>query len=105
MVEDYGFELPDTRHTFLTDTGKVQVVIVRHWYTDEENDEPQFKISFDIHYADFEGVNKATVNLPVGTQESLAIRVAHELWEEDTKATQDWDDTEAMAAAERRMGA
>ena len=102
---DYGFDLPDVRHTFLTTTGRVEIVINRHWYQDDEQDDPRFKVSWTIRYADFEGGNHCRLDLPVGITEDKALRVAHELYEEDEEATQEWNDIEAEYAAERRMGA
>lgn len=107
MVRDYGFDLPDARHTFFTkDEGKVVVTIVRHWYYPDgyEDDEPTFKVSFNITHTTEAG--KPTVTeLPIGTREEQAITIAHELYEEDTEATESWNETEAMYEAERRMGA
>lgn len=97
--EDYGFELPDTRHGFYDTSGEfVAVKIVRHWY-ENEGGEPRFKCSYDIHRG-----NDVT-HLPVGCDDSYAIRKAHELYDEDTEATAANDEVEAMYAAERRMGA
>jgi len=99
MNYDYGFELSDTRHTFFTE-GKqpVSVVIVRHWYQ-MENDETNFKVSFNIVCGD------VTTSLPVGTREEQAIGIAHQLYEEDEEFTRANDEIEAEYAAERRMGA
>ncbi len=97
---DYGFELPDTRHTFFGKDGQaVKVVIVRHWYQNDEDDEPSFKVSFDIIC----GHNHTS--LPIGTREGQAIDIAHQLYEEDEELTKANDEVEAEYAAERRMGA
>lgn len=98
-MTDYGFELPDTRHTFFTKNEQiVKVVIVRHWYQ-VEDDEPNFKVSFDII------CGETTTCLPIGTREGQAIDIAHQLYEEDEELTCANDEVEAEYAAERRMGA
>ena len=99
MVHDYGFELPDNRHGFYDTTDQfVAVRIVRHW-EQHEDDEPTFKCSFDIVRG-----NDVT-HLPIGCDESKAIDIAHQLYEEDTEATESFNYTESIYAAERRMGA
>ena len=103
-VEDCGFELPDTRHTFYTKDGyRVSVVIIRHWYHEEDSDEPTFKVSFDLGCTKDGKTN--WVSLPVGVDESKAIDTAHLLWEEDEEYTREYNECEAIEAAERRMGA
>jgi len=100
MAYDYGFDLPDTRHSFYDINGELtQINIVRHWYTPEEDDEPTFKCSFDIVHG------RDVTHLPIGCDEEKAYGIAHNLYEEDAEATDDYNDTEAMYAAERRMGA
>jgi hypothetical protein len=103
---DHGFDLPDARHTFFTkDEGKVMVTIVRHWYQpdDDYECEPLFKVSFDITHVGEAG--PTVTHLPVGTRQEQAIRIAHELYEEDEEVTEAWNETEAIYAAERRVGA
>jgi hypothetical protein len=97
---DYGFDLPDSRHSYVAKDGDVvEVVIRRHWYQDEDEN-TRYKISFDI----VKGRNVVMV-LPIGTDESAAIDVAHRLFSVDRQATREHRETEAMYAAERRMGA
>lgn len=99
MSHDWGFDLPDRRHGFYTAEDEfVSVNIVRHWYQDED-DETNFKVSFDIVKG-----NEVT-HLPIGTREGQAIDIAHQLYEEDKEATDSYNETEAIYAAERRMGA
>ncbi len=102
MVRDYGFDLPDTRHVFFSNDEKVSVKIVRHWYQDEEDCYTQFKVSFDITKGD------VVTHLPVGTDESKACKIAHELYEqteEDIEETESWNSYETQSAAEQRVGA
>ena len=105
-MRDEGFEFPDVRRTFFTkDEAKVEVLIVRHWqYREEYDDYPDFKVSFDLRHTDAVG-RVQLINLPLGTDQSKAETVAHTLWEEDEEATSSNDETEAIYAAERRMGA
>jgi len=99
LVEDCGFELPDTRHGFYDTTEEfVAVRIVRHWQQIED-EEPTFKVSFDIVR------DSEVTHLPIGCDEGKAIKIAHELYQEDTEATDSFNETEAIYAAERRMGA
>jgi len=104
MNYDYGFDLPDVRHTFFTeDGGKVKVSIVRHWYRTED-DETNFKVSFNIQYSN--DTKRTSTELPMGTREEQAIEIAHTLYPgEDKEATDGWNKCEAISAAERRMGA
>ena len=103
MAYDYGFELPDTRHSFYSSGELVRVNIVRHWYRpDDCDDELSFKCSFDIVRA------SEVTRLPVGCDESAAVEIAHLLYvqtEEDAEDTRSHRETEAMYAAERRFGA
>lgn len=102
---DHGFDLPDTRHTFFTkDEGKVTITIVRHWYQDED-DRTRFRPSFDIHYTNNKRHLTEDIRLPVGMDEQKALSVAHTVYEEDEEATKDYNETEAIYAAERRAGA
>ncbi len=105
MVHDEGFDLPDIRHTFLTEDGEVTVRIVRHWYMNDDEYEPDFKVSWDIHYDRFERGGTEITNLPIGTYEEQAVEIAHVLYKEDEEATKDNNETNAMYEAERRMGA
>lgn len=101
MAYDYGFDLPDTRHTFYSGGKLVSVSIVRHWYQ-EEDEESLFEVSFDIARD-----NKVT-HLPIGCDESKAYDIAHQLYEqsaEDIEDTESNDDIEAEYAAERAFGA
>jgi len=103
-MRDCGFDFPDTRQIFFTKSeGKVEICIVRHWYQ-AEDDESDFKVSFNIKHTDSNGIMNWT-ELPIGTDESKASTIAHTLYEEDEEATNEWNDTEAMCAAEQRMGA
>lgn len=106
MVKDYGFELPDTRETFFTpDNGKVEIIIVRHWgYIEDDDGRPEFKVSFNINYTAENGAQEVT-QLPIGTDESKASKIAHELYETDIEATSEWNEAEAITRAEMRMGA
>jgi hypothetical protein len=93
---DYGFDLPDTRYSFITkDEGMVSIQIVRHWqHGEEEDDRPQFKVSFNINYDNSLKNQHNVLNLPIGTTEDKAIDVAYLLYEVDEEYE-----------AERRMGA
>jgi hypothetical protein len=103
---DYGFDLPDNRYSFITKDGKVFIVINRHWYTPEESDEPDFKVSWSIHFDCYDDRSKSTqIDLPIGSTEDQAINVAHELWKEDEETTRENNECDAMEEAERRMGA
>ena len=104
---DYGFDLPDTRHEFITkDGGNVCVNIVRNWYIDEDEDrEAQFKVSWDIHYSNPDTRVSKEINLPIGSTEDQAITIAHTLWEEDEEGTRGIQEMRAEEEAERRMGA
>jgi len=104
MVEDFGFELPDTRYSFYSSGELVKVNIVRHWNKPDgyEDDEISFRCSFDIIRA------SEVTHLPTGCNESKAVDIAHQLYEqteEDKEDTNSYWDTEAIYAAERRMGA
>jgi hypothetical protein len=102
---DYGFNLPDTRHEFITkDGGNVSIRINRHWYTTED-DETGFKVSWDIHYHNPNTNESKEVYLPIGSTEDQAVNIAHTLWEEDTEASDDIREMRAEEEAERRMGA
>ena len=101
-VHDFGFELPDMRHHFICiDGDEVKVIVVRHWFVNDEDEssEPNFKVSFDI----IKG--KSVTSLPIGTNESRAIDVAHQLYDEDFEATTAIKEVDAMYEAERRAGA
>ncbi len=100
-MNDYGFELPDRRHEFYDTSGElVSVNIVRHWRAcDGDPEETTFDCSFDIIRKD------ARTRLPIGCDEAQAVSIAHKLYEEDTEATESWNETEAEYVAERRMGA
>jgi len=101
MSYDYGFDLPDTRHTFYSNGELVAVKIIRHWYQ-TEGDETNFKVSFDIERAG------EVTHLPIGCDNSKAVDIAHQLYaqtEEDIEDTNSNWETEAIYAAERRMGA
>jgi hypothetical protein len=107
---DYGFDLPDTRHQFETKEGTVSITIVRNWYTPEDSDEPDFKVSWDISYKPFSDYRSETnteqiVHLPIGSTEDQAINIAHQLWVEDEEATRELNECRAEEEAERRMGA
>ena len=96
-MKDYGFELPDRRYGFIDTTGEtISVHIMRDWYM-REDDEMSFKVSFRI-------VRGSDItHLPTGCNESKAIKIAHELYQEDQEAT--LDEIEAEQAAEHRVGA
>jgi hypothetical protein len=107
---DYGFDLPDNRYQFITEEGTVSISIVRNWYTLEESDEPDFKVSWNINYEPFNdyrrGNNKSSaIYLPIGSTEDQAIEIAHILWKEDAEATKGERELQAEYDAERRMGA
>lgn len=100
-MHDYGFDLPDTRHTFYDTAGEaVKVNIVRHWRSSEYDDEETtFDCSFDIIRG------HEVTNLPIGINESKAVDIAHTLYTEDEEATNSYNEIEAEYAAERRLGA
>ena len=104
MGYDYGFDLPDIRYSFYSMGELVKVNVVRHWYSpdDYDDDEPGFKCSFDIVR------DNQVAHLPIGCDESKAIDIAHQLYEQTEEDVEDsnshWE-TEAIYAAERRMGA
>jgi hypothetical protein len=100
-MHDYGFDLPDTRHGFYdTDGHFVAVRIVRSWHSHPEDpEEVDYDCSFDI----IRGSD--VTHLPVGIDESRAVTIAHEMYEEDREATEGYNEIEAEYAAERRMGA
>jgi len=96
--KDLGFELPDTRHTFIDTEGKeVKVVIVRHWTRDEEGD--------DDWYPTFNIVRgRVITELPVGVDQVGAENIAHIMYKEDETATDDYNQVLAEEEYERRMG-
>jgi hypothetical protein len=97
---DYGFELPDVRRTYITAEDKaVTIRIVRHWYMPEDEDEADFRVSFDIAVD-----NIVTMRLPIGTHEDQADRIAHELYVEDEEATKEINDSIRCQRMEQRMG-
>lgn len=99
---DCGFDLPDNRHSFYSNGELVKVNIVRHWYQDEYHERTLFKVSFDIVKG------KEITHLPIGCDESKARDIAHQLYEQtdgDIEDSNDWNDTQAIYDAERRMGA
>ena len=114
---DYGFDLPDTRHEFITkDGGHVSISVHRHWYTDEDEDrEANFKVSFTIVYTnEFDErcedgertVRKNEITeLPIGVDEGKAYDIAHLMYEEDVEASDSIREMRAEEWAERRMGA
>lgn len=102
MTKDYGFDLPDARHMFYSNGERVTVSIVRQWYQEDEEDETRFKVSFDIKRG------SVTTHLPQGCDEVTACGIAHQLYKqtkEDIEDTNSDNETEAIYAAERRMGA
>ena len=101
-MRDEGFNMPDIRNTFFSGGERVTVTIQRHWFTPEEEDDVDFKVSFNIARL------KDNIKLPVGIDESVASEIAHKIYQqtaEDIEDTEFWNNTEAMEAAERRMGA
>jgi hypothetical protein len=101
---DYGFDLPDTRHEFITkDGGHVSISVQRHWYTNED-DEQDFKVSFTIIHKDENGKHQVT-ELPIGIDESKACDIAHFMYKEDVEASDEIREMNAMYEVERRMGA
>lgn len=105
---DYGFDLPDTRHEFITkDGGHVSISVCHHWYqSNEDYDDapPRFKVSFTIVYRN-ENSNHQVTELPIGIDESKAYDIAHTMYEEDVEASGSIREMRAEEAAERRMGA
>ncbi len=98
--QDEGFNLPDSRYQFYaTDGEMVQVVIQRNWYTNEETDETDFKVSFNIEKGD------TVTRLPLGTGEGTAIEIAEKLYEKDWEATRSYYEAVREMEAELRMGA
>lgn len=100
---DYGFELPDIRDTYYsTDGERVEILIVRNWeynYTDDnEDDEPTFKVSFNINH---KGI---ITSLPIGTRQHVAEDIARKLYPEDVDATNELRQDLAQQNAELRMG-
>ena len=97
---DYGFELPDTRHSFYSTDGElVNITVVRHYYQNDEDDETLYDCSFNITKGG------AITELPKGCCEDKALQIAHQLYEEDVEATNDWLDTQSIYEAECRAGA
>ena len=99
---DYGFDLPDCREEYIdTEGANVRVIINRHWYQpDDEESDHQFKVSFSLERKTMRAsVNQLRggqrIDLPIGTDESLAITIAKILWEEDEEATQKIQDMRA----------
>jgi len=102
MVKDYGFELPDTRHTFIAKDGdKVTISIIRYWKTLDpfREDTPAYDISFSIDKSIH------CTRLPIGCDQNKAIDIAHQLYQQDDEATKTNDEIDAMEAAEHRAGA
>jgi len=104
MAHDYGFDLPDMRYSFYSNGELVKVNIVRHWYQPDgyDDDEPNFKVSFTITRG-----NERT-DLPCGCDKGKAVDIAHQLYQqtdEDIEDTNSDRETEAISAAERRVGA
>ena len=103
MVRDYGFDLPDERYAYYDKSGEqVSLHIVRDWHNEDEYgelDEPSFK-------ARWKTVRGSEVtNLPLGVDESKAIKIAKMMYPEDRRASQDLWDLRREEEAERRMGA
>jgi hypothetical protein len=99
-MHDYGFDLPDIRHRFICkDEDEVKVIIVRHWYLDDDSGEINFKVSFDIVKG------KIVTSLPIGVDESIAVDISHKLYVEDEESTKEIREIDAMYEAERRVGA
>ena len=102
---DYGFDLPDTRHEFITkDGGHVSISIHRHWYRIDDSDEIDFKVSFTIVCKPEIGKAQIT-ELPIGVNEDKACEIAYLLYEEDTESSDSIRELRAEEWAERRMGA
>ena len=108
-VHDYGFDMPDIRHTFIArtqeddpeDFPKITVRIQRHWQPHPEDpDSMQYKCSFDIFKDD-----QLVLQMPIGTREEQAREVAHILFQEDEEQTNALLDIMAMERAEQRVGA
>ena len=104
---DYGFDLPDTRHEFITkDGGNVTVTIVRHYYGDDDYDHSTpFNVSWTIGYRNYDTGKTEGIELPINSTEDQAVTIAHTLWEEDKEASDSIREMRAEEWAERRMGA
>jgi hypothetical protein len=81
MTYDYGFALPDVRHSFYAvgpdgepgTESKITVRIQRHWHPHPEDDEViDYDCSFNIYKDD-----ELVIMLPVGTSQQQAEEVAH----------------------------
>lgn len=103
MVEDYGFDLPDERHSYYDKEGEfVSIHIVRDWVFEDENgdfDEPHFKVRFKIVRGD------EVTNLPQGCSESRAIEAAKKLYPVGRRESEAHWRTQSIERAERGMGA
>ena len=103
MAYDYGFDLPDARHSYYDKTGElVTVHIIRDWEFEDrygDYDEPKFKVRFKI----FRGSEVTT--LPYGVDECKAISIAESMYPVDIEASKSYWEVESMERMERRMGA
>jgi len=105
MAHDYGFDLPDVRHEFYTKQGgKVSVEIVRHWRSPVNDDDCDFVVSFRIIHRGASGDIK-TAQTSIGCRQDEAIRMAHELYQQDDKTTRELNELGSIEDAERRFGA
>lgn len=104
MAYDHGFDLPDVRDEFVTTDGStVRIKILRHWYENEDTEEMDFKVSFQIIHINYDDVRHIT-ELPMGTDESTASEIARMLFAEDEEGSKEIANLRAEEAAERRMG-
>lgn len=92
---DYGYDLPDTRHTFIDQHERsIDVVIWRESYAES------YRVRFCI-LCDGDTV----LMLPPDTDEHIATQVAHVLFVEDVAATREVNEMLALQAHEMRHGA
>jgi len=92
---DYGYDLPDTRHTFLDQRERrIDVVIWREPWGDS------YRVRFCI-LCD----GDTTLMLPPDTDEHIATQVAHVLFVEDPEVTREVSEMLALQADEIRHGA
>ena len=103
MPYDYGFDLPDERHSYYDKGGElVTIHILRDWEFEDsygDYDEPKFKVRFKIVRG---GI---VTSLPHGVDESKAISIAETMYPIDETASRSRWEVESMERMERRMGA
>ncbi len=99
-VHDYGFDLPDTKHTFMDEEGRVIAVVIRRDWFETEDHESDYRVGYDITVD-----GKVELSLPAGTTLVAALGVAQLLHPVDEEATAEIHEDDQMAALELRTGA